>query len=101
MDWEPRVGMRVVCVDATARPGRRWADDAPSQGTIYTISDVFIDVDDDLVIGLLELPRSAVAHALFGGKAGYLPRRFRPLDERRIDIFRSVLTQAPTEKEPA
>jgi hypothetical protein len=102
MDWEPRVGMRVVCVDNSDDGHGIWdADEHPVLGRVYTISRVFFDVFGIVAIEFDDLRRSVWSRDYWGGDVGYHLRRFRPLDERRLDIFRSILTQAPTEKEPA
>jgi len=100
MDWEPRVGMRVVCVNARPIDVGMFGFNASGlvEGTVYTIRwaglfpfvgelhsalrlSEYIRDDEDTPVGAI---------------------RFRPLDERRLDIFRAVLTKAPTpEKEPA
>lgn len=97
MDWEPRVGMRVVCINDQPR---HWEEDGyiyPNKGHIYTIRQV---VFDNLKTGLLlvEIHNPTLNG---DGEAYFNCRNFRPLDERRLDIFRSILTKAPSEKEPA
>ena len=97
MDWEPRVGMRVVCVDDAESFGTL------KHGSILTIERVL--VDDALFssryagygVGLLFVEIPPPPHPI----EAFHPARFRPLDERRIDVFRQILTKAPTpEKEP-
>ncbi|MCO5159653.1 MAG: hypothetical protein M9939_00835 [Mesorhizobium sp.] len=92
MYWEPRVGMRVACVISTVRKLYDQGYPPFIKGQVFTIDDVrYIDEYPGAFLHFAERPWRQLGHI-----AG-----FRPLDERRLDIFRSILTQAPTEKEPA
>jgi hypothetical protein len=95
MDWEPRVGMRVVCHNNVGAP-------MLSRGAVYTVSGIdesggysAVLGESDIGVLLHEVPVPSYWDA-------FHPGRFKPLDERGLDIFPSVLTKAPTpEKEPA
>lgn len=104
MDWEPRVGMRVVCLRnpkpevMKANPGA-W----PFKGGVYTIKTVnHWPEPHGTLLTFLELDNSHMVGWISKLEPGFSPNAFRPLDEHRLDIFRAVLTKAPTpEKEPA
>lgn len=91
MDWEPRVGMRVVCLNNVGAA-------MLSNGAVYTVSGVYEKGGRSEYLG----------HGNFGvllqevkvppRMDGFHPARFRPLDERRLDVFREML--APTPKQP-
>lgn len=107
MDWHPREGMSVVCVDAsdTNQFGRQEL----VHGTVYTIRRV---VDEDPLLIAWLGPRwsgfgimlAEVRRPIEDEEYGEVPFggwRFRPLDERRIDVFRQMLAPAPREAVPA
>lgn len=92
MDWEPRVGMRVVCVKDSNGCIIDLGYPPFKKGEVYTISDLSVAEPYGLFLHFIELPWANNGHV----------SGFRPLDERRLDIFRAILTKAPTpEKEPA
>lgn len=91
------VGQRVVCVDATARDCRAWTpDEALEKGIVYTIARVFSHPcgEIDEFVELVERRRSEFCKEYWGHR-GYSIYRFRPLDERRLDIFREMLVSPP------
>lgn len=90
-----RVGMRVVCIDATRRlmSGRiPWLP--LTLGAVYTLADTGIDEGDDIVF-LVEQRNPS----LFGRDCGYLLRRFRPLISRTqkqdTAMFRQLVDELP------
>lgn len=85
-----RVGQKVVCVDDSATPGRKWMHgDKPTVGKIYEVMGFEIDYRD----GKLCLIVDAFPH--WGFKAW----RFRPIVERKtdIEIFTSMLKPSKVE----
>lgn len=101
MSYQPAIGMRVVCIDQAPACALAKNPDVrfPEKGTVYTVSEV--DAFPELYIGLAELEQEIT---LADGRAArplwwYL--HFRPLDERRIDVFRQMLAPAPQEMVPA
>lgn len=103
MDWEPHVGMRVVCVvDVTPASIAKFPAQWPYKGGVYTIETVNHWPVQGTLLTFLELDNTDfVARGESQIEPGFSQWGFRPLDERRLDIFRSILTKAPTEKEPA
>ena len=98
MDWEPRIGMRVVCIDADESFGfLRLCQE-------YTISDVKAPTKRWLyrekkfvtLMGIL------LAGIDLGGDV-FTPNRFKPLRERKtsIAIFTAMLDHTPKELIPA
>lgn len=79
-----RVGQRVVCVDASCRPGYDWKGRAPKEGSIYTVvgfSKPRIGDYDCIVLAEISHPW------------GYRASRFRPIVERKtsIEVFQRML----------
>lgn len=93
MDWEPRVGMRVVCIRDTVRRLNDRGHPPFIKGQVFTIDDIRYFADyQGAFLHFAERPWDLLGHI-----AG-----FRPLDERRLDIFRALLTKAPSpERETA
>jgi hypothetical protein len=107
MDWEPRVGMRVVfiggCTHGYSRKFffgmfKRWVGVGTllKVGAVYEISQVCwgrhrITGREQVGITLVNDPDPRQNGA-------YATHHFRPLDERRLDVFREML--APTPKQP-
>jgi len=103
MDWEPRVGMRVVCVNDTW-----YGRISPLKtGGVYTITGVnahrasvkttFGVEKDVLVLTLAEAKNPDRDHKTY--TEGFDARRFKPLRERKTDIscFTSMLVNPPKE----
>lgn len=92
------VGQRVVCVEDQPKPGTIWSPGtAPEKGRVYTIARVFTHPSTDgLLVELVEIRRSDATERQWGHR-GYGAYRFRPLDERRLDIFREMLVTPPKE----
>lgn len=91
-----RIGQKVVCVDASNSPGRRWLEDAPTVGEVYTVTRYFLRLGKPCV-HLAEIERSAAAKRIMGMNVGYWAFRFRPVVERKTDIsiFQAMLTPSP------
>lgn len=73
-----RVGQKVVCVDASEKNGR-WFADAPIEGRVYTIVG-FAETKRGTGLLLQEIANDEE----FCGS--YSPNRFRPIVERKTDI---------------
>jgi len=106
MNWaDYQVGRRVVClVDHTG--WRNAASVLPAKGRIYTIRAALVGHNSagEEKLGLLF--QEFVSHriglfAIEGGEWAFAATDFRPLDERRLDQFRQLLTPAPTVRAPA
>lgn len=99
LDWH--VGMKVVCVNASADTGKCWDDDQPQEGATYTLSAVMIDDDNEIVVHMEELSRSPRAKAFWGPAIGYGAFRFRPIQKRTtsIEIFRALLNPSKEDRE--
>lgn len=99
------VGQKVVCVDASSEPGKRWVPgEEPVEGRVYTVAGVrsAIGPRTGLVLTFKELRRSSLAQRYsaaqkYGLWAGYVAERFRPVVERKTDIsiFKAMLNPAP------
>lgn len=80
-----RVGMKVVCVDASGLLHHL------KEGAVYTISAINAKWGC-VLIGLVEAPGDSP-------DVNYYPRRFRPVVNTDISIFAAMLNKAP-EKSP-
>lgn len=86
------VGQLVICVDVSTRGGSL---NGLTRGTIYTISEIVHFCDCGFCSGtgdyfhLMEITRS--------NRLPYETRRFRPLDDSRLEIFRKALRDAPVD----
>ena len=92
-----RVGMKVVCVDASADigGGDEWGPtEAPREGRAYTITSIH-EWCGHPVVWLAEIVRDANSIEWFGPKCGYGVERFRPAVERKTDI--SIFTRMLTD----
>ena len=105
MSWEFRPGMRVVCINDSYTPEGRLAlaihnIQKPKKGRVYTIRDVMSEpIQGHLVVRLVEIvnaPAPYINSDII--EPFYLAKRFRPLDEKRLDVFRQHLVPAPRER---
>lgn len=85
VNWH--VGMKVVCVDASARGkvGVWWPGEELAEGETYCIAKIFVDYEGTLVVALDGLDRSE-ASQYYGSEVGYSVTRFRPVQTRNTDI---------------
>ncbi|MVA23194.1 hypothetical protein V6582_17850 [Agrobacterium vitis] len=98
-DYQP--GRRVVCV-ADYFESREQCSIVPEKGKVYTIRTANIGrLSNDIeMIGLtfVEFTSLGVPTSLYQPPSGewwFAARNFKPLDERRLDQFRHMLTKAP------
>jgi len=90
--------MHVVCIKEGSWSGGVGNPHSPAKGDVLTVRRVKENCDGHFLLFV------EIVNPDFGcdAEAVFWAPRFRPLDERRLDIFRAVLTKAPTpEKEPA
>lgn len=98
MSFHP--GQRVVCVDAApTREGR--VLNALTKGTVYTVR--WAGMHDSPLNGRIYGIRLEEIHRGVCPVHGrvdtpYNSRRFRPLDESRLDVFRAHLVTPPKQK---
>jgi hypothetical protein len=77
-----RVGQKVVCVDASGR-----AAGYVSDGKIYTVRALSFGYDCSDGLPGIHLCGVSGGQRPFGrGEAGFHPRRFRPLTEKKADM---------------
>lgn len=99
MSYDPQPRMRVVCVDEVdpeslaENPGVTF----PNKGTVYTIKKAYPG-EDGPYLRLSELDQSVVANGE-SCWACWWYRHFKPLDERRLDVFRTALAPTPKQRE--
>jgi len=94
-------GQRVVCVDDVFPPRKNKAEIYPIRGAVYTVRDTICD-HRGLAIFLVEITNKPAKYKQGVREMGFFAHRFRPLDERRLDIFRDHLNRVPSpEKERA
>jgi hypothetical protein len=95
MNWaDYQVGRRVVCIKAkwwgnpVCRANAARGFDFPRVGIVYTIC-LVEPFRGGIYLGFQELPTPKKNFDMFAAEC------FRPLDERRLDQFRQLLTPAP------
>lgn len=99
------VGQRVVCVVVCDHWGglRRSFPEVslPVVGTVYTLRDVFAEPrcsqSGEVLVRLAELVNPPSKTNIGPYEAAFSSECFRPLDERRLDIFRAMLVSPPKE----
>lgn len=103
------VGQLVLCVDDRPHPRAKVTDSASfiraglKRGVVYTIRHCFVDPLGAHAVFLAEIVRAACPVPNTWNYVGELPFaavRFRPLDDSRLEVFRSVLRDAPVDREP-
>lgn len=92
------VGQRVVCIKeggwSHAEPGERH----PQKGEVLTIRNIDLCPDGTfLQFAEIVNPQTRVDFDGLPAEAQYWSERFRPIDERRLDIFRALLVSPPKE----
>lgn len=85
-----KIGQKVVCINNTPHPGRRWTGDIPVVGRVYTVAGFTASLYDDAPCFLLEeiKNRSFIYHKFKKVRIdmGYRTTRFRPVVEKKTDI---------------
>jgi len=102
MDWEPRVGMPVLCVSDLNghRAFKSWSGSIPTRGGVYFIREVLPDPRrgfSGVFLRLREIVNRPYDSHVGPFEAAFAVKHFRPLDERRIDVFRQILVDCPLE----
>lgn len=89
-------GQRVVCVNGEKARSRAIGGWAPRTGGVYTVRGSWCH--DEMTLLLLE---EYVHPDKFDGvnEYGWDATRFRPLDEKRLDVFRAMLAPKPKVRE--
>ena len=82
------MGDKVVCVDDKSPSFGTWGRDAIKKGEIYTIRDSHVDPQGSSAILLFETSTGVFRDD--GSEVGYLARRFAPVKETNIEIFREI-----------
>ena len=100
------VGQHVVCIwDAWGRSHPKLAGVVwPVKGQVYTVREIRL-IESREVTGLalwfMEISNPVVKFKNVAEpmEVGFAARRFRPLNESRLDIFRAHLAPSPKQKE--
>lgn len=92
------IGQRVVCVDDKGFNEKGLI--YPIKGKVYTIREVKYYPDGDFYsFRLEEIVNQPKEYKQGYGEKAFREFRFKPLDEKRLDIFRAMLvTKKETEK---
>lgn len=110
MSWDFKPGMRVVCIDDqfddfTITVALKYGVTLAKKGVVYTLRAVFIDdhycAPANLRILLEEIRNPDLPFIDGDAEADFPAKRFRPLDESRLDVFRNLLVGLPKEEELA
>lgn len=107
MNWaDYQVGRRVVCIRDSSEHWRLHCSIWPVLGRVYTIKASRMGANEhgEELLGLRFEEFESYSISEFRPEDGYWwfpARSFRPLDERRLDQFRQLLTPAPKARAPA
>ena len=82
------MGEKVVCVDDKSPSDGTWGRDPLKKGEIYTIRDRHISPSGHRGVLLFEVATGILRED--GSEIGYLARRFAPVKETNIEIFREI-----------
>lgn len=96
MDWEPRIGMKVVCYNNEGAP-------MLSKGATYTLSGVYEPGGYSEYLGVADFGVFLHEVDIPSHRDAFHPGRFKPLRERKTDIsiFTAMLDHTPKELIPA
>ncbi len=95
-------GQLVVCVDGTFPPDSDlyYGDETfVVAGAVYTVRETFLEFEGTHTITVEEIVNPAKDYADGEVEFHFAARRFRPLDDTKLDVFRAVLTDAPKDRE--
>ncbi len=100
------IGQKVVCIDDVFRDPDWKQFTVPIKNQIYTIRDIYIGYFKDettVAIHLQEIINPFVpSYAVWGcpnGEVGFYWKRFRPLRETNIKVFKEILAKCSKELE--
>lgn len=91
------VGQKVVCVDGKFHPDFCDVPCLPVEGAVYTIRAIelmtAVTGERSPIIKLVEIVNPVMEWEIGDEEFGFVPRRFRPLVERKTDIslFKAML----------
>lgn len=91
------VGQRVVCVDDLFED--IYDEETPKRGVVYTIRGIKFWTVDKLSFTLEEITNPLKLYKEGVSEKHFRETRFKPIDEKRLDIFREMLTVKEREKE--
>lgn len=101
MAYDPVPGMRVVCILKPDRMAWEGCDERDIEllnsiqiGAVYTIREVLV-VQRHICVRLEEIVAEPRLTWLGMFELAWDANCFRPLDERRLDVFREALKRAP------
>lgn len=97
MSYDPVPGMRVVCILDNVTDWERQIPSVtfPQRGAVYTIREV--PIPDYL--RLVEITNAPAPPPFIAVEPYFFYLAFKPLDERRLDVFREALKKAPAPRE--
>jgi len=106
MDWEPRVGMKVVCVDGTRNDKCDGPEVWPTKASVYTIRGIRRSAfygTTQIYLAEINNPPLRYWDEPEPYEGAFNVSRFKPLRERKSDIsvFRAMLVNPPKELVPA
>lgn len=99
-----RVGQKVVCVDDEFHGDFFDVPCLPVKGLVYTIRSIEVmtgsDGEQSPIIRLVEVINPAMPWTIGDVEIGFVPRRFRPVVERKtnISIFKAMLNPSRVEE---
>ncbi len=94
-------GQRVVCIDdewSHREEQERYGLTMPKKGTVYTVRTIgpsLTTETDELYIRLAEISNPVISRHGATAEPHFNVNMFRPLAEKRIDVFRAMLAPQP------
>lgn len=95
-------GQKVRCTDGRfpADSDLYYGDETFVQkGAVYTVREAFLEFEGTHTITVEEIVNPAKEYADGVVEFHFAERRFRPIDDKALDIFRQVPTDAPQDVE--
>lgn len=95
------VGQKVVCVDGEFNGYFHDVSILPVEGCVYTIRSIELMTaltgEQSPIIRLVEVVNAIMPWEIGDAEIGFVPRRFRPVVERKTDIsiFTAMLNKTP------
>jgi len=98
--WAVKPGDMVVCIDASRTPDElryiaEYGDcgGTPVSGGIYTVANIYIAYDGDVMLELVEVSQPGNAD----WDPGFVAHRFRPVRRTDISALQTLLVTPPKE----
>lgn len=96
--WDFELGQQVVCIDDEGFSFRS-NEKCPIKDGIYTIRDLMVDDEGELILRLFEIVNQPMLYDNEFTECWFIASRFRPVRKTDISVFKALLNKIPTERE--